>query len=74
MVGFLRVHAEEEVNDDVPAETDDRTEPDVSVYADALLLIDALERHDPTSMDTLDTETLIAVSYTHMTLPTIYSV
>jgi len=42
-----------------PAETDDRTEPDVGVYADALLLIDALERHDPTSMDTLDTETLI---------------
>jgi hypothetical protein len=47
------------VIDDVPAETDDRTEPDVSVYADALLLIDALERHDPTSMDTLDTATLI---------------
>jgi len=47
------------VIDDVPAETDDRTEPDVSVYADTLLLIDALERHDPTSMDTLDTETLI---------------
>ena len=42
-----------------PTETDDRTEPDVGVYADALLLIDELERHDPTSMDTLDTETLI---------------
>jgi len=40
-------------------ETDDRTEPDVGVYADTLLLIDELERHDPTSMDTLDTETLI---------------
>ena len=40
-------------------ETADRTEPDVGVYADALLLIDALERHDPTSMDTRDTETLI---------------
>ncbi|MCD2201269.1 hypothetical protein LPA44_15450 [Halobacterium sp. KA-4] len=42
-----------------PTETDDRTEPDVGVYADALLLIDELERHDLTSMDTLDTETLI---------------
>ncbi|MGB9985723.1 hypothetical protein [Salarchaeum japonicum] len=38
---------------------DDRTEPDVGVSADALLLIDELERHDPTSMDTPDTEALI---------------
>ena len=42
-----------------PTETDDRTEPDVGGYADTLLLIDELERHDPASMDTLDTETLI---------------
>ncbi len=38
---------------------DDRTEPDLSVYADALLLIDALERDDPTELDELDTQVLV---------------
>jgi polyhydroxyalkanoate synthesis regulator phasin len=40
-------------------ESDERAEPDVSVYADALLLIDALEREDPTDLDTIDTPELV---------------
>lgn len=45
--------------DDEPSEKTDRAEPDADVYADALLLIDALERHDPTAMADLETDTLI---------------
>jgi len=40
-------------------DTDDRDEPDIPVYADALLLIDALERHDPTALKTLETQALV---------------
>ena len=40
-------------------EQDERSEPDLDVYADALLLIDALERHDPTALDALETPTLV---------------
>jgi hypothetical protein len=40
------------------AETD-RTEPDLAVYADALLLTDALERHDVTDLGGLETATLV---------------
>jgi hypothetical protein len=36
-----------------------RGEPDVSVYADALLLVDALERHDPTDLAGMDTPALV---------------
>ncbi len=36
-----------------------REEPDVSVYADALLLVDALERHDPTDLARMDTPALV---------------
>jgi hypothetical protein len=47
----------------VPAETDEssdeRAEPEVPVYADALLLLDALERHDPTALDESETPGLI---------------
>jgi len=40
--------------------TDDRTEPDgLDVYSDALLLIDALERHDVTDLPELETATLV---------------
>ncbi|WP_318570463.1 hypothetical protein [Salinigranum marinum] len=39
----------------------ERTEPDVKVYSDALLLIDALERNDLSSLDTLDTPALINI-------------
>jgi len=38
---------------------DERTEPDVSVYADALLLIDALEREDLTALEGVDTPDLV---------------
>jgi hypothetical protein len=44
---------------DEPSEQTDRVEPDIDVYADALLLIDALERHDPTAMADLETDALI---------------
>jgi hypothetical protein len=37
----------------------DREEPDVPVYADALLLIDALERYDPGDLTELDTPDLV---------------
>lgn len=40
-------------------EADERTEPDVEVYGDALLLIDALERHDVTDLEELETSALI---------------
>jgi len=41
-------------------ETDsERTEPDIDVYADALLLIDALERHDVTALEDVDTSVLV---------------
>jgi hypothetical protein len=40
-------------------ETTERTEPDVDVYSDALLLVDALERNDLSSLDALDTPILI---------------
>ncbi|MFB6083261.1 MAG: hypothetical protein ABEJ94_03330 [Halorientalis sp.] len=37
----------------------DREEPDIPVYGDALLLIDALERHDPTDLDGMETPALV---------------
>jgi hypothetical protein len=37
----------------------DREEPDLPIYADALLLIDALERHDPTQLAKMDTPDLV---------------
>jgi hypothetical protein len=42
-------------------ETDgsERTEPDMAVYADALLLVDALERHDVTALEELETDVLV---------------
>jgi len=42
-------------------ETDEteRKEPDVDVYADALLLIDALERHDVTTLEDTETPALV---------------
>lgn len=40
-------------------DTEDRTEPDLDVYADALLLIDALERHDVTTLDEMETDALV---------------
>jgi hypothetical protein len=40
-------------------DTTERTEPDVDVYSDALLLIDALERNDPSSLESLETPDLV---------------
>ncbi len=37
----------------------DRVEPDLDIYADMLLLLDALERHDPTALDECETPALI---------------
>ena len=39
--------------------TGEREEPDIPVYADALLLIDALERHDPTDLGGMETPALV---------------
>lgn len=36
-----------------------RSEPDLSIYADALLLTDALERHNVTDLDALETSALV---------------
>jgi hypothetical protein len=47
------------ITTDDDEQSDERAEPDVSVYADALLLIDALEREDPTDLDTIDTPELV---------------
>ncbi|SIS20927.1 hypothetical protein [Natronorubrum thiooxidans] len=38
---------------------EDRTEPDLDVYADALLLVDALERHDVATLEDMETEALV---------------
>ena len=40
-------------------QADERAEPDVSVYSDALLLIDALEREDLTALKGVDTPDLV---------------
>jgi hypothetical protein len=44
---------------EVDTDNDGRKEPDIPVYADALLLIDALERHDPTDLEGMDTPVLV---------------
>lgn len=45
--------------DDTGAGQEERTEPDLDVYADALLLVDALERHDVTKLEEMETNTLV---------------
>jgi len=49
------------VDADLGTDTDEdaREEPDVPVYSDALLLIDALERHDPTDVEGMETSALV---------------
>ena len=47
------------VVDGQPANEEDRSEPEVAIYSDALLLVDALERHDPTDVEDLETDALI---------------
>jgi len=38
---------------------DERSEPDLAVYADALLLVDALERHDVATLSETETDALV---------------
>lgn len=40
-------------------EAEERSEPDLDVYADALLLVDALERHDVTMLSEMETDALV---------------
>jgi hypothetical protein len=40
-------------------ESDERAEPEISVYSDMLLLIDALEREDPTALGEIETPALV---------------
>jgi len=48
------------VDGEPESENADRTEPDgIDVYSDALLLVDALERHDVTDLGQLDTPALV---------------
>ena len=48
-----------DLDDATTTEDDAREEPDIPVYADALLLIDALERHDPTDLGAMETPPLV---------------
>jgi hypothetical protein len=41
------------------SDTDDRTEPDLDVYVDALLLVDALERHEVEVLEDMETGALV---------------
>lgn len=47
------------LDDDHDADPDDRTEPDLNVYADALLLVDALERHEVEVLEDMETDALV---------------
>jgi hypothetical protein len=42
-----------------PTQEQERGEPDLDVYTDALLLIDALERHDVTALEAVETSDLV---------------
>ncbi|WP_435186773.1 hypothetical protein [Halobellus sp. EA9] len=41
------------------ADEEERTEPDLDVYADAFLLVDALERHEVDVLEEMDTDALV---------------
>jgi hypothetical protein len=47
------------LNESEDNEEIERTEPDLEIYSDALLLIDALERHDPSVLEDVETPALI---------------
>jgi len=50
------------VDTDTESDAEDRTEPEgLDVYSDALLLIDALERHDITQLTELETDVLVNI-------------
>ncbi len=44
---------------DTETDPDERTEPDLDVYGDALLLVDALERCNVTTLEDLETDALV---------------
>jgi hypothetical protein len=44
---------------DTDPEREERSEPDLDVYADSLLLVDALERHDLTTLSEVETDALV---------------
>jgi hypothetical protein len=48
-----------EAQEDTADADEEREEPDVAVYSDALLLIDALERHDVTTLEDVETPGLV---------------
>lgn len=48
-----------EAQGDTDDADEEREEPDVAVYSDALLLIDALERHDVTTLEEMETDALV---------------
>ena len=45
--------------DEAEVEPEERTEPDLDVYADALLLVDALERHEAEVLEGMETGPLV---------------
>ena len=47
------------VDEPQASDTGERVEPEVAVYSDALLLIDALERHDPSALEDITTPALV---------------
>ena len=47
------------LDDEPDTEPEQRSEPDLDVYADSLLLVDALERHDVTTLSEMDTDALV---------------
>jgi hypothetical protein len=48
-----------ETEDESEAGEEDRTEPELDVYADALLLVDALERHEVEVLEDMETDVLV---------------
>ncbi|ERG90072.1 MAG: hypothetical protein J07HQW1_00085 [Haloquadratum walsbyi J07HQW1] len=44
---------------DTDPEREERSEPDLDVYVDSLLLVDALERHDLTTLSEVETDALV---------------
>ncbi len=44
---------------DTDPEREERSEPDLDVYADSLLLVDAFERHDVTTLSEMETDALV---------------
>lgn len=48
-----------DAGDEPESEEKERTEPDLDVYADALLLADVLERHEVTTLEKIDTDVLV---------------